>query len=220
MSDTQSNSSSTTTPATPTLKSPRDSSSSHKKVYEKDEVAVEEKKRKKSVLARVFKTSKKKSSSNSALSPSDSSPVHHHTPTSHHAVTFVEEPMPDDHDEIEQRFLEAIDQLGIQDEDKRNILISRYSTPQLKWRMVMDAERSRAQLMSGKGSNPQYFIDTLKSISTNTILMQSKPLASEIQNLNVHVRNQQLKWLNDFIRMDGLEEILVVLATASNIQEP
>jgi hypothetical protein len=209
-------------------KSPRDQTNKARSVSfevppintsESTDASTPDKKRKKSVLARVFKTSGSKK-----VKPLDShkSTGHSESPSTpvQAAFQFVEEPMPEDSDEIEHRFLEAIDQLGIQDEDKRNVLISKYTTPQLRWRMVMDSERSRAQLMSGKGSNPQYFIDLLAGASLSYIVAHSKSLAGEIQNLNVHVRNQQLKWLNDFLKMDGLSEILTVMATISNIQEP
>jgi hypothetical protein len=164
-------------------------------------------------LANVFssKGTRAKSPRRSPSLPPSSSPIP--------VLPLADRPMPDDLDEIEQRFNEAIEQLGIQDEEKKKNLVDRYGTPQLKWRMIMDTERSRQASKQGSKANPDHFIALLREIALESIRSQAKLLTDELLQLNVHVRGQPLKWLHELLNKGALEEIVRILSLFSTLKE-
>jgi hypothetical protein len=123
------------------------------------------------------------------------------------------QPMPDDLDEVEQRFQEAVVQMGIQSEDNKNAFMSRYKTVEAKWAFVMTMEKSQSQLMSGSKSTVDYYIDYLKKEGSFAEEKYVKEIREVVQALGVQLRSQKISWLEDFVKKDGLYYLTALMAS-------
>jgi hypothetical protein len=129
------------------------------------------------------------------------------------AILNFTRPMPDDVEEVEQRFQEAVTQMGIQSEDNRNIFISRYKTHQQKWDFVVTMEKSYMQLLSGEKSNIDYYIVFFKKEGSFYDSKYMKDARDIIQGLGVQLRSQKISWLEEFVKKDGLFYLTALMAS-------
>eukprot|EP01132_Coremiostelium_polycephalum_P010119 gene10119-12411_t len=113
----------------------------------------------------------------------------------------------EDPNTIDKAFVEVLDGLGMPETEKNNMM--RFSTSERKQQLIRAYKNKKFNKtdFSGKKSkrtvnhSPQYFADGLKAEPTKDLL----------NSLRVRLGNQPLKWLKEFISIDGVSLLINVL---------
>lgn len=109
--------------------------------------------------------------------------------------------------EIEKRFLEVVDSMGLPNEEAKKRFMEQFSTAASKWMMIQMHAKASATVQSTIG-DVKYYVERLR---------EGDILFEQLQGLAVELRTQTLGWMEEFIRLNGIYHLNVVLVSTCGV---
>ncbi|KAK3092739.1 hypothetical protein FSP39_006760 [Pinctada imbricata] len=120
----------------------------------------------------------------------------------------VEEPMPEDEKEIDEKFLEIVNELGV-DKPHRDALFS--LPPEKKWQIYCSKKQDREGNVE---SSADLYIEKVRNLSNMVVSYSSEdeePRTKVMDSLKTALRTQPMSFVTRFIDQDGLQHLLAFL---------